>query len=89
MTVKCLGLIAKQALVIDYQRGDSIKELAQWYEVSERTVGRVLAEANLLTPTERISQDMQKVRKIMKKYGVTVDTLDYVLSQAVGMPYAA
>ena len=89
MTVKCLTLSEKQAIVIDYQRGDSIKELAQWHEVSERTVGRVLAEAGLLTPTERISQDMQKVRKIMKKYGVTVDSLDYVLSQAVGMPYAA
>lgn len=89
MTVKCLCLAAKQAIISDYQRGNSIKYLAYWHDVSERTIGRVLAEANLLTPTERISQDMQKVRKIMKKYRVTVDTLDYVLSQAVGMPYAA
>lgn len=89
MTVKCLTLSEKQAIVIDYQCDARIKSIAEWYGVSERTVGRVLAEANLLTPTERISQDMQKVRKIMKKYGVTVDSLDYVLSQAVGMPYAA
>lgn len=89
MPVKCLSLTSKQSIVIDYKINPSIRQLAKWYGVSERTIGRVLAEANLLAPNERISQDMQKVRKIMKKYGVTVASLDYVLSQAVGMPYAA
>ena len=89
MTVKCLTSEEKAQVVAVYRAGWQIQEIAEWEGVSPRTISRVLAEANLLTPTERIDADMKRIRRIMKKYGVTADSLDYVLSQAVGMPYAA
>ena len=80
MTVKCLTPKDKVRVAADYQAGWGIQQIAQWEGVSPRTISRVLAEANLLTPTERIDADMKKIRRIMDKYGITVDTLDATLS---------
>ena len=80
MTVKCLTPEDKVRVVADYRAGWQIQEIAHWKGVSPRTISRVLAEANLLTPTERIDADMKKIRRIMNKYGITVDTLDATLS---------
>ena len=80
MTVKCLTPEEKVRVAADYQAGWEIQQIAQWIGVSPRTISRVLAEANLLTPTERIDADMKRIRRIMHKYGITADTLDATLS---------
>ena len=89
MTVKCLSHESKVQVVNLYQAGWEIQEIAHWEKVSPRTISRVLAEANLLTPTERIDADMKKIRRIMDKYGITVDTLDAALSILKGTKNAS
>ena len=89
MTVKCLTPEDKVRVVADYQAGWEIKQIAEGNGVSPRTISRVLAEANLLTPTERIDADARKIRRIMNKYGITVDTLDATLSILKGTKNAS
>ena len=89
MTVNCFTQEEKVRVAADYQGGWRIKQIAQWNGVSPRTISRVLAEANLLTPTERIDADMKKIRRIMDKYGITVDTLDAALSILKGTKNAS
>ena len=89
MTVKCLTPEDKVRVAADYQGGWEIQQIAQWEGVSPRTISRVLAEANLLTPTQRIDADMKKIRRIMDKYGITVDTLDAALSILKGTKNAS
>lgn len=89
MTVKCLSPESKVQVVTQYQAGWEIQEIAHWNAVSPRTISRVLAEANLLTPTERIDADMKKIRRIMDKYGITIDTLDATLSILKWSPHAS
>ena len=89
MTVKCLTPEDKVRVAADYQAGCEIQQIAQWEGVSPRTISRVLAEANLLTPTQRIDADMKKIRRIMDKYGITVDTLDATLSILKGTKNAS
>ena len=89
MAVKCLTPEEKVRVAADYQAGWEIQQIAQWNGVSPRTISRVLAEANLLTPTERIDADMKKIRRIMDKYGITVDTLDATLSILKGTKNAS
>ena len=89
MTVKCLTPEDKIRVAADYQTGWEIQQIAQWEGVSPRTISRVLAEANLLTPTQRIDAEMKKIRRIMDKYGITVDTLDATLSILKGTKNAS
>ena len=89
MTVKCLTPEDKVRVAADYQAGWKIQQIAQWEGVSPRTISRVLAEANLLTPTQRIDAEMKKIRRIMDKYGITVDTLDATLSILKGTKNAS
>ena len=89
MTVKCLTPEDKVRVAADYQAGWEIQLIAYWEGVSPRTISRVLAEANLLTPTQRIDAEMKKIRRIMDKYGITVDTLDATLSILKGTKNAS
>ena len=89
MTVKCLTPEDKVQVAANYQAGWEIQQIAQWEGVSPRTISRVLAEANLLTPTQRIDAEMKKIRRIMDKYGITVDTLDATLSILKGTKNAS
>ena len=80
MTVQCISPENKVSLVQLYSNNWTIKDLSCYFQVSPRTVRRVLAEANLLTPTERVDAETKKIKRIMQKYGITVDTLDATLS---------
>lgn len=80
MTVKCLTVQEKQAIASKYLAGWFITGIAYYHDVSPRTISRVLAEANLLTPTERVDAETKKIKRIMAKYGITVHTLDATLS---------
>lgn len=89
MTVKCLTAQEKQTIATHYLGGRFIIDIASYFGVSPRTISRVLAEANLLTPTQRIDAEMKKIRRIMDKYGITVDTLDATLSILKGTKNAS
>lgn len=52
MTVKCINDLDKQDIAKFYQQQLSIKELADMYGYSERTIRRVLQEKSLV-PTPR------------------------------------
>lgn len=84
MTVQCLSMTQKVDVVNMHNMGWTQKEMAEYLGTSERTIRRVLAEANVITPTERVDAEVRKIKRIMAKYGITVDTLDLVLSQVVG-----
>lgn len=80
MTVNCLTVQEKQTIASQYLAGCFITDVASYHGVSPRTISRVLAEANLLTPTERVDAETKKIKRIMAKYRITVDTLDATLS---------
>lgn len=84
MTVQCLTVSQKVDVVNMNKMGWTQKDMAEYMGTSERTIRRVLAEANVITPTERVDAEVRKIKRIMAKYGITVDTLDLVLSQVVG-----
>lgn len=88
MTVQCLSPDAKVILVQLYSNNWPIKDLSCYFQVSPRTVRRVLAEANMIMPSERIDAEIAKIKRIMKKYGITVDTLDATLSILKGSKHA-
>lgn len=88
MTVQCLSPDEKVNLVQLYNNNWSIKDISCYFQVSPRTVRRVLAEANMIMPTERVDAEITKIKRIMKKYGITVDTLDATLSILKGTKHA-
>ncbi len=84
MSVKCLSDVQKNFVIKAYQaKHKSQKELAQYLDVSERTINRVLTEAGLATPVARIKGEAYQVMQLLKKYGITsVEQLDRTLSNA-------
>lgn len=84
MTVQCLSMTQKVLVVNMHNMGWTQKDMAEYLGTSERTIRRVLTEANVITPTERVDAEVRKIKRIMAKYGITVDTLDLALSQVVG-----
>jgi hypothetical protein len=55
MTVKCINNLDKSDIAKFYKQQLTIKELAQMYGYSERTIRRVLAEKSLVpTPRARL-----------------------------------
>lgn len=84
MSVKCLNEAQKNFVIKAYQaKHKSQKELAEYLNVSERTINRVLIEAGLATPVARIKGEAYRVMQVLKKYGITsVEQLERDLTQA-------
>ena len=84
MTVKCLNETQKNFVIKAYQaKHKSQKELAEYLNVSERTINRVLIEAGLATPVARIKGEAYQVMQLLKQYGITsVDQLKSQLDAA-------
>jgi len=80
MTVKCLNNSDKLVLIRWYRNKDfNQKQLAMQFNVSERTVNRVLTEVGLATPVARIKGDAYRVMNMLKKHDIDVDQLDMLL----------
>lgn len=78
--VKCLTDVQKNFVIKAYQaKHKTQKELAQYLDVSERTINRVLVEAGLATPVARIKGEAHQVMQLLKKYGVDYAMLNRVL----------
>lgn len=80
MTVKKLTLKQKQAIVLIYDsKTRSIKQLADFLCVSTRTIGRVLEEAGLALPVERIQAEAKTIMAMLYKHKITVQQLESLL----------
>lgn len=81
MTVKCLSAEQQRAVVYLYQTGMTQKRLSEEFLVSERTIHRVLIDAGLFTPTERIQAEAAGVMRLLRKYNVRPEHLERILKR--------
>lgn len=84
MTVKCLTDLQKEIAIRMYESEQQIKDIAAYLDTSERTVGRVLVEAGLSTPTQRVSEEASHVMKLLAKYKVNPKELESILRAYAG-----
>ncbi len=86
MSVKCLNKHQKKYIVYLYNNKTmNQKELADTYEVSARTINRVLIEAGVATTVARIKGEAYQVMQLLKKYGYTADSLEHLLEEMAGV----
>ena len=84
--VKCLNIHRKNYIVYLYNKKTmNIKELAEYFEVSARTINRVLVEAGVATSVARIKGEAYQVMKLLEKYGYTKDSLEHLLEEMAGV----
>ena len=84
--VKCLNKHQKKYIVYLYNKKMmNIKELAETYYVSPRTINRVLVEAGVVTTVARIKGEAYQVMQLLKKYGYTADSLEHLLEEMAGV----
>ena len=84
--VKCLNKHQKKYIVYLYNKKTmNQKELAETYEVSARTINRVLIEAGVATTIARIKGEAYQVMKLLEKYGYTKDSLEQLLEEMAGV----
>ncbi len=79
-TVRCLSKTEKELIALGYDHGASIKELARDWEVSIRTIGRVLDELDVPTRRELAQGKQYRVVELLKKYNVTEEALEDLLA---------
>lgn len=86
MSVKCLTQHQKEYVVYYYNHKKAKqKDLANQFEVSERTINRVLIEAGVATPVARIQGEAYQVMQLLKKYHLDLPTLKTILNQTEGL----
>lgn len=80
MTVRCLTQPSKNQILDLYKRKlMNQKELAEYFNVSERTINRVFIEAGVATPVERIKGEAYQVMQLLKKHAVDLQKLSMLL----------
>ena len=80
MTVRCLTQPCKNQILDLYKRKlMNQKELADCFNVSQRTINRVLIEAGVATPVERIQGEAYQVRQLLKKHALDYQKLNMLL----------
>jgi hypothetical protein len=73
--------LVKKNVVYHYQANNmSIKELAEYAQTSTRTINRILIEAGLATPVERIQGEAKVVMTLLKKHRVGPVVLSKILT---------
>lgn len=81
-TVKCFTEHQKQYIINYYNKKMlNIKELAEHFKVSPRTIGRVLDEYEIARPTARAKGEAYNVMKLLEKYGLNYATLKMMLER--------
>jgi hypothetical protein len=80
MSVKCLTVAQKDALVFGYSHNRvSLQDLSKLYGVSSRTIGRVLEERGLATPVPRVKGEAYLALQACKQHGIDPHNLgDYL-----------
>lgn len=86
MAIKCLNEYQKRYVMYHYHKKlMSQKQLAQHFDVSERSIHRVLVEAGLATPVARIKGEAHQVMQLLKHYGLDIKTLKAILDSTEGL----
>lgn len=84
MTVKILNEAQKDTIERWYdQKILNQLELSQHFNVSERTINRVLEERGLATPVARLQGEAYKVMALLREYGLDYALLEECLSTPV------
>lgn len=80
--VQCLTKHQKDYTIHYYNKKMlNIKELAEHFKVSPRTIGRVLDEYEIARPTARAKGEAYNVMKLLEKYGLNYATLKMMLER--------
>lgn len=80
MAIRCLTQHQKQYIIYFYQKKNyTQKHLAEQFEVSPRTINRVLIEAGIATPVARIKGEAYHVMKLLEKHGLDLNSLRSML----------
>ena len=80
MAVQCLTKQEKNYIEYFYSNKKATqKELAIQFEISERTINRVLNELGLATAVPRLKGEAYQVMQLLKKYGYTPASLKTLL----------
>lgn len=83
MPVRILTSIQKDIIASHYKhKVMTQKELAQQFQVSERTINRILVEHGLATPVARIKGDAYQVMQLLKQYDLDKDSLQRLLEKS-------
>lgn len=83
--VKCLNQSQKNFVLYHYHKKTmNQKNIATHLNVSERTVHRVLVQAGLATPVQRLKEEAKQAMALLTKYNVSVKTLADMLRVAHG-----
>ena len=82
MAVKCLTEHQKKYIIFFYQKKNyQLKQLAEQFDVSPRTINRVLIEAGIATPVARIKGEAYHVMQLLKKHGLDRQSLEAMLEK--------
>lgn len=81
ITVKCLTEAEKDGVITYYTSDYLIKDIADIYQVSPRTINRVIIERGYYTPVAKLQEEASMVMKLLKQYGVRPEELEHVLQQ--------
>ena len=80
MAVQCLTKQEKNYIGYFYSNKKATqKELAIQFEISERTINRVLNELGLATAVPRLKGEAYQVMQLLKKHGYTPASLKTLL----------
>lgn len=81
-TVKCLTEHEKKYIVHYYNKKEkTIKQLAEYFDISPRSVGRVLDEYEIPRPTARAKGEAYNVMRLLEKYHLNYATLKMMLEK--------
>lgn len=76
MAVKCLNDHQKKYICYFYkQKQQTIKELSENFNKSQRTIQRVLIENGLSTPVARLQDEAYQVMALLNKHKIDYHTL--------------
>lgn len=82
MTVKKLSSFDKEVIAQDYLDGNYTQfQLADQYQVSPRTIKRVLDEMGVSPVWVKYDSELNKCIKVIKKYQLTTDDLVRILDK--------
>ena len=80
MAVRAIKENIKDALINSYSNKElNIAQLAKQYNVSTRTVGRVIEERGLATPVPRLRGEAYQVMQLLAEFELTIDDLKDIL----------
>jgi len=80
MKVKCLSEFTKDSIIAVYNtKRYTLLQLADSWEVSPRTIGRILEERGLATPVPRLKGEAYQVMQLLKKHDMSAEALETLL----------